>query len=185
MNTPIKILGFAGSLRKDSLNKKLLVAAQKLCTPEATVEIFDLKDIPLYNEDVEAAGVPESVQLFKDHIAAADAVLIATPEYNHSMPAVTKNALDWASRSPNNVFNEKPVAVMGTSNGITGATRAQQHLIPVLGHLNAFLLHEPEVMVPNGNKKFDVNGNLIDEKTTTKLKELLTALNVWTIRVSK
>ncbi len=185
MENKLKILGFAGSLRDGSLNKKLLHAAQELSPQDAELEIFDLKDIPLFNADIEAKGDPQSVKDFKIKISEADAVLIATPEYNHSIPGVLKNALDWASRSPEKVLNKKPVAMIGTSDGITGATRSQQHLIQVLATINAYTLYKPEVIVPNGDKKFDEQGNLIDDKTKAKIATLLTELIKWTKLVSR
>ncbi len=180
MNNKLKILGFAGSLRKESLNKKLLYAAREICPDDAELEIFDIKDIPLFNADVEAEGDPQSVKDFKNKLRQADAVLIATPEYNHSIPGVLKNALDWASRPPEKVLNKKPVAMMGTSDGMTGATRSQQHMIQVLAAMNAYTLSKPEVIVPNGDKKFDEAGNLTDDKTKSKIITLLTELINWT-----
>ena len=179
VDNKLKILGFAGSLRKDSLNKKLLRAAQSDCPFEAEIEIFDLIEIPLYNGDVEKAGVPQSVQTFKSKISSADAVLIGVPEYNHSIPGVLKNALDWASRPPDLVFKQKPVAMLGTSDGMTGATRSQQHMIQVLATMNAYTLYKPELIVPFGDKKFDEQGNLIDEKTKEKISVLLKELINW------
>ena len=136
MNGKISILGFSGSLRKGSYNKALLRAAAELAPGEANIEIFDLEGIPPYNQDIEAS-MPEKVGEFKAKIKAADALIIATPEYNFSIPGVLKNALDCASRPPaENPFKGKPVAIMGASNGMIGTARAQYHLRQTLVGLN-------------------------------------------------
>src|SRR5208283_5360145 len=128
MSEQISILGFAGSLRKDSLNRALLRAALEFVPPETKLEIFELDGIPLFNQDLESS-VPIKVQDFKNKIKAADALLIVTPEYNYSVPGVLKNAIDWASRPPgDNSFDNKPAAIMSASTGILGGARAQYHL---------------------------------------------------------
>jgi chromate reductase, NAD(P)H dehydrogenase (quinone) len=178
------ILGFAGSLRKGSYNKALLRAAQE-ALPQATgMTVFDLEGIPPFNQDLE--GNPhESVKTFKALIRAADAILIATPEYNYSVPGVLKNAIDWASRPyGDNAFNGKPVALMGASIGMLGTARAQYHLRQSLVFLNMFPLNNPEVMVPFVTDKVDAEGRLTDEKTREKIAELLAALVAWTKRLS-
>lgn len=114
----IHILGIAGSLRKNSYNRSLLAAAESYLPEGATLEIYDLSDIPIFNQDVQEAGYPEAVQLFRDRIAAADVILISTPEYNWSIPGVLKNAIDWASRPPDFPLNGKPVGLMGASSGM-------------------------------------------------------------------
>ncbi len=129
MSRPVRVLGFAGSLRKGSYNRALLRAAGQLAPEEMSLEVFDLSPIPLYNADIEAAGVPEPVHEFKERIAAADALLIVTPEYLYSVPGVLKNALDWASRLPkDSPLNRKPVAITG-AGGLFGTVRAQGHLL--------------------------------------------------------
>ena len=128
MNRQIMILGFAGSLRKGSYNKAILRAALELSPEDAKNEIFDLEGIPPYNMDLENR-MPERVKEFKAKIRAADAILIATPEHNYSVPGVLKNAIDWASRPyGDNSFEGKPVGIMSASTGMLGGARAQYHL---------------------------------------------------------
>ena len=176
MEKKINILGIAGSLRKQSYNRGLLQAAKELAPPSCNLEIFDLDNIPLYNQDDEAQ-FPQSVTLLKTKIRAADAILIVTPEYNYSIPGVLKNALDWASRPyGDGAWDNKPVAIMGASMGEQGTSRAQYHLRQVFVTLNMHALNKPEVMVNFAQNKFDDKGQLIDPKTRQKIAELLTAL---------
>ena len=179
------ILGFAGSLRKGSYNKGLLRAAAALAPDGAELEIFDIEGIPPFNQDYEKQP-PERVKEFKAKIRAADALLIATPEYNYSMSGVLKNAIDWASRPyGDNAFEDKPVAVMSASIGILGGARAQYHLRQVFVTLDMHALNWPEVMVSYAGKKFDENGNLIDEEAKKRIRELLESLVDWTRRLKK
>ena len=128
METKLKILGFAGSLRAGSYNRALLRAATELLPDDATLEIFDINGIPPFNQDLEM-DMPAKVKEFKSKIRGADAILIATPEYNYSIPGVLKNAIDFASRPyGDNPFNDKPVAIMSASIGMLGGARAQYHL---------------------------------------------------------
>ena len=185
MGTKISILGFAGSLRKGSYNKSLLRAAQEMVPEDATLEVFDLERIPPFNQDLENQP-PEKVKEFKTKIRAADAILIATPEYNYSIPGVLKNAIDNASRPyGDNAFNGKPAAIMGASIGMLGTARAQYHLRQSMVFLNMFPLNQPEVMVPFVQEKIDQNGRLTDQKTREKIKELLEALVLWTKKLKK
>ena len=179
MEKNIKILGFAGSLRKRSFNKMLLRAAAEVLPDRAALEIFDLEGIPPFNQDLE--NTPhEKVKEFKTKIKEADGLLIATPEYNYSVSGVLKNAIDAASRpygtSP---FEGKPVAIMGASIGMLGTARAQYHLRQSMVFLNAFPLNRPEVMVPFAESKFDETGRLKDEKTSEKIRELIAELVLW------
>jgi chromate reductase len=176
MKKKVKILGISGSLRKGSYNGGLLEAAKKLLPANCSLEIFDLSDIPLYNQDKEAK-LPKAVVELKAKVRAADAILIATPEYNYSMPGVLKNALDWGSRPyGDNAWDGKPLAIMGASPGMLGTARAQYHLRQVFVYLNMHALNRPEVMVPAAHEKFDAKGRLTDAKTREKIKELLKAL---------
>src|SRR4030043_544131 len=185
MNTKISILGFAGSLRKGSYNKALLRAALEMIPGDAELEIFDLEGIPLFNQDMENQP-PEKVKEFKVKIRASDAILIATPEYNYSIPGVLKNAIDTASRPyGDNAFDGKPVAIMGASVGILGTARAQYHPRQSLVFLNMYPLNRPEVMVPLAQEKIDQNGRVTDSKTREKIKELLEALVIWTRKLKK
>lgn len=183
MATPIHILGISGSLRKASHNTGLLRAAQGMLPEGITLEIADLSQIPLYNGDLGNEGAPESVQQFKARIAAADALLIATPEYNYSLTGVLKNAIDWASRPPQtSPLNGKPLAITG-AGGRFGTVRAQLHLRQIAVFTNMLPLNKPELMIPMAWEKFDAEGNLTDPQTIEQLKELLEALVVWTRRL--
>jgi chromate reductase len=183
MDKEVHILGFAGSLRKQSYNRSLLSAATEMVPGDATLEVFDLEGIPPFNQDLEQQP-PEKVREFKAKIRAADAILIVTPEYNYSIPGVLKNAIDWASRPyGDNAFNGKPVAVMGASIGMLGTARAQYDLRRSFVFLNMFPLNQPEVMVPFAQDKVDSNGRVTDEKTRKKIRELLESLVAWTRRM--
>lgn len=166
----IHIVAFAGSLRKDSKNRGLLRAAAELLPENASLEILELDGIPLFNQD-EEKPTPLAVEAFRQRVAAADALLIATPEYNHSIPGVLKNALDWGSRSPN-VFDGKPLAILG-AGGQFGTTRAQYHLRQVATALNMFAINVPQVLVFRAWEKFDTQGNLQDDETRKLVAELL------------
>src|SRR4051794_29120514 len=161
----IRVLGFSGSLRKGSFNTAALHAAAELAPAGMTVEVFDLAPIPLYNEDVYAKGFPPPVEDFRTRIRAADALLVATPEYNYSIPGVLKNAIDWVSRPPDQPFDGKPIAIMGASPAFTGSARAQYHLRQVFVYLNGLILNRPEVMITAAHTKVDAAGRLTDDKT--------------------
>jgi chromate reductase len=183
MEKIVNILGFAGSLRKDSYNRSLLRAALELVPKDAKLEVFDLDGIPPFNQDLENQP-SEKVKEFKAKIRAADAILIATPEYNYSIPGVLKNAIDCASRPyGDNAFEHKPVAIMGASMGMGGSARAQYHLRQCFVFLTCFALNQPEVMVPFAQEKIDKEGKLTDQKTREKIKELLESLVAWTKRL--
>ena len=185
MDKLITILGFAGSLRKNSYNKALLRVAMELAPKNAKLEIFDLKGIPPFNQDLESR-MPQKVKEFKAKIRAADALLIATPEHNYSVPGVLKNAIDWASRPPgDNSFEGKPVAIMSASPGMLGGARAQYHLRQVLVSLNMHAINRPEVIVASVEEKIDENGDLTDEKTRKRIRQLLESLVDWTKRLKK
>jgi chromate reductase len=174
---PVRILGIAGSLRHDSYNKLLLQAAAKLLPFSTQLEIFDLDKIPLYNQDLEALGLPEAVKEFKKKIEDADAILISTPEYNHSYPGVLKNAIDWASRPyGHNSFDGKPTAVISASPAQFGGISAQDHLKQVLLALNTRLVAQPAVIVTAADQKFDQEGNLLDTNTEQFIKQLISNL---------
>jgi chromate reductase len=186
MSYLVHVLGFSGSLRRGSYNTALLRAAAELAPDGMVLETFDLAPIPLYNEDIRTEdGFPEVVAAFRARIAAADALLIVTPEYNHSIPGVLKNALDWASRPPDRPLNEKPAAIMGASTSAGGTTRAQEHLRQVLAFLNVHPLNKPEVLVARANEKFDAEGRLVDETTRQAVAQLLENLLTWTRTVGK
>jgi chromate reductase len=179
----VKILGFAGSLRKGSFNKALLHVAVELAPENAEIEIFDLEGIPLFNQDFER-NPPEKVRDFKSRIKAADAILIASPEYNYSVSGVLKNAIDWASRPyDDNAFEDKPVAVMSASIGMLGGARAQYHLRQTFVTLGMYPINYPEVMVAYAREKIDENGKVKDKQTIEMIQQLVEALVVWTERL--
>ena len=181
----MRIVGIAGSLRKASYNRSLLRAAQGLAPAGMTIEIADLDDIPLYNADVEALGDPPAVAALKAAITAADGVLMATPEYNHGVPAVMKNAVDWCSRPPRTAcLNAKPVAIMGASPGMVGSARGQVELRAAFTFTNSYCMPQPEVIVAKAHEKFDAEGRLIDEGTSTFLAAYLVAFEAWVKRLT-
>jgi chromate reductase len=180
MEQPVKILGFVGSLRKGSYNKALMRAAVELVPEDAKIEVFDLEGIPLLNQDLENQP-PQIVRDFKAKIRSADALLIASPEYNYSVPGVLKNAIDWASRPyGDNAFEGKPVAIMSASIGSLGGARAQYHLRQSFVFLDMYPLNRPEVMMPFAEDNVDAEGNVTNEKTKQLIRELLEALVHWT-----
>ena len=182
-NRPLRVLGISGSLRKGSFNTAVLRAAVELAPDGMTIETASLRDLPLYDEDVRVAGLPAAVQTLREQIAAADALLIVTPEYNYSIPGVLKNAIDWASRPPNQPFADKPLAIMGASGGPSGTLRAQYHLRQIAVFLDMHPLNKPEVFVRSAQERFDSSGKLTDEATRKVIGEQLLALAVWTRRL--
>jgi len=177
----LKVLGISGSLRKGSFNTMALRAAQGLAPAGMTIETAEVGNLPLYNDDIRAAGYPPVVQAFRDKIAAADALLFVTPEYNYSISGVLKNAIDWGSRPPSQPFDGKPVAIMGASGGVLGTARAQYHLRQMCVFLNMLPVNKPEVMIGQAQTRFDAAGNLTDETTRGLVKQLLESLRDWTL----
>ncbi len=178
------ILGFAGSLRKDSYNKAILRAALELVPEDVELEIFDLEGIPPYNQDLDLQP-PAKIRDFKAKIKAADGILVATPEYNYSMPGVLKNAIDWASRPyEDNAFDGKPVAVMGASIGMIGSARAQYHFRQSCIFLNAHPMNGPEVMVPYARDRIK-DGKVTDQMTRDLIRQLVEGLVKWAIRLQR
>ena len=173
----MRILGIAGSLREGSYNRALLRAARELLPEGVELVEHDLHGLPFYDGDVEAAGDPESVVALKEAIRAADALLIATPEYNRGVPGGLKNAIDWASRPPlASPLAGKPVGLMGASTGRGGTAKAQQQLRDALEFPRAFVLDEPRVLVPEAFMSFDEHGELSDESVRAEIAELLDTL---------
>jgi chromate reductase len=183
MNEPIRILGVAGSLRRESYNRAALRAATGLVPEGATLETFALDGIPGFNQD-EEQNPPAKVTELKNKILAADAILIVTPEYNYSIPGVLKNAIDWASRPyGDSAWNGKPAAIMGASVGTIGTARAQYHLRQMMVYLNMYPINQPEVMIGNASERFDAEGNLTDQPTKDFIRQLLQNLVDWTRRI--
>jgi chromate reductase len=180
MNTPIHVLGISGSLRHGSWNTGLLNAASELLPEGMSLEIADLADIPLYNQDHDGPNASNAVRQFRGQIRAADALLIATPEYNASIPGVLKNALDWASRPiTDSALSGKPLAMMG-AGGVSGTNRAQLALRTISGALNVLPLNRPQVQITRSWEKFDAEGQLTDEQSRQEIRALLEALAAWT-----
>jgi chromate reductase len=180
----IKVLGFAGSLRQGSYNKALLRSAADLVPDDMQLEISDLEGIPPFNQDTEQ-NMPNKVREFKTKIREADGILIATPEYNFSVPGVLKNAIDWASRPyGDNPFDGKPVAIMSASPGMLGGANAQFHLRQTCVFLNMYPINKPLVIVTFAQDKFDTNGKLVDDNTKKFLRQLLENLANWTRKLS-
>lgn len=179
----MKFLGISGSLRAASFNTAALRAAIELAPQGVTIEIADIKAIPIYNDDVREAGMPTSVTALQAAITAADAVLIATPEYNYSVPGVLKNAIDWISKTTPQPFQNKPVGIIGASPGAIGTARAQHDLRKSFVFLDAHVLNRPEVMIGAAHTRFDAEGRLTDEATRKFLATMLVALRDWTLRL--
>lgn len=177
----IAICGIAGSLRKGSYNRALLRAARELAPEDMEIEIFDrVSQIPLFDQDVEDRGDPEAVTALKRAIADADGLLLVTPEYNHGVPGVMKNVVDWASRPPRkSSMDGKPTGIMGATPGMTGTARAQSMLRQSLVFTNSPALLQPEVLVARAREKFDEEGRLTDERTREFLTRYLTTLREW------
>jgi chromate reductase len=179
----IAVLGICGSLRKGSYNAAALRAAAVVAPADISFSLAGLAGIPLYDEDVRSAGTPDAVSELASAVGAADAVLIATPEYNYSIPGVLKNAIDWLSRLDPQPFAGKPVAIMGASMGRLGTARAQYHLRQVFVFLDAMVLNRPEVMIAAAHTLVDDSGTLTDETTRKFIADQLAALTAYTRRV--
>ncbi|MCW2241284.1 NADPH-dependent FMN reductase [Azospirillum canadense] len=179
----VNVLGISGSLRQGSYNTALLRAAKELAPQGMTIEEFDLAPIPFYNDDVRLQGYPPSVEDLRTRIRQADALLFVTPEYNRSVPGVLKNAIDWASRAPDQPFDDKPVAIMGASMSALGTAFANHHLRQILVYLNAHMLNGPEVLVGGAASKFDAQGRLTDEATRDFVRNHLIGLKRLTLRL--
>lgn len=177
--TPIHVLGMAGSLREASYNRALLRAAISVAPEAMQIDVFDLIDLPLYNGDVEAQGDPEAVAALKAAIHSADAVLIVTPEYNQGLPAVTKNAIDWASRPPRpQAWDGKPVVIMGATPGRLGTVSAQRSLRETLAAVNARVMPQSRILVAGAGTVFQ-DGELVDEPTRERLALFMQQAAEW------
>lgn len=183
MSQPVKILGIAGSLRKQSFNRAALRAAQALVPEDAVLTTFELDDIPVFNQDQEME-LPAPVARMKQAIREADAILFVTPEYNYSIPGVLKNAIDWGSRPyGESAWSGKPAAIMGASPGLFGSARAQYHLRQVLVGLGMPTVNQPEIMIGTASERFDANGMLTDDKTRVLIGKLLKSLVTLTLQL--
>lgn len=172
----MKIIALSGALRRASYNTALLRAAAALAPEGVDIELRTLHGIPLYDGDVEAQGIPEAVTTLREAIRAADALLIATPEYNHSIPGVLKNGLDWLSRPPAEgarLFSGKPTGVIGASPGGFGTVRSQGALLHVLHAFGSDLWMAGELLVSRAGMVFDAEGNLVDDKVRGQLQQFV------------
>lgn len=182
MSQKIKVVGIPGSLRDDSYNRALLEAARDI-SDDVEVTIVDIDDIPLFDSDLEAGGDPAAVVHFKRAIYEADAVLIATPEYQHGVPGPLKNALDWASRPPGEApLTGKPTAIMGATTGNYGTARAQEQLRQTLIYNDCPMVKVPEVLVSEAQDKVNDDGEFVDEPTLRFVGELVVALRDLTLQ---
>jgi len=183
------IIGIAGSLRQGSYNAALLRAAAELAPAGCRVEIASIRDIPLYDADLEAQhGIPAAVTALKDRIAAADGLLLITPEYNHSIPGVFKNAIDWLSRPPadiGRVFGNRPVGMIGATPGRMGTIFAQTAWLPVLQTLGVRPFFAKSLYVSGAGKLFDAAGNLTDNELRERLRAYVAALVAFVMQGGK
>jgi chromate reductase len=183
MSDVIKVLAIPGSLRRASFNRMALAAAAELAPEGMVIETCEIRGLPFYDGDVEAAGMPDVVEAFREKVRAADALLLVTPEYNASISAVLKNAIDWASRPPHQPVDGKPIAILSASPGALGGVRAQLHLRQILGNINGLVVVQPQVLIGNAGQRFDAEGKLTDEPTRDFVRNLMTALKTWTIKL--
>jgi chromate reductase len=179
-NPPYRVIGFAGSLRRASYNRGLLRAAVELAPEQLQIQLHEISEIPLYNQDVEDVQVPAAVVALRETVRGADALLIATPEYNHGVPGVLKNTIDWLSRPPrSSALDGKPVGLIGASPGMTGTARSQSQLRQAFVFTNSYAMPQPEVLVGRASEKFDEQGRLVDEATRKFLRRFLEQFVVW------
>ena len=175
----VDVIGVSGSLRQGSYNTALLNAAQELAPAGMDIVTSQIDAVPVYNADVQTQGFPESVLALAEAIRSADGVLIATPEYNYSIPGGLKNAIDWLSRIDDQPFAQKPIALMGASMGAQGTSRAQYHLRQVFVFLDARVMNRPEVFVGAAHTKIDDSAALVDQDTRQFLAGYLEAFRAW------
>ncbi|MDO8610210.1 MAG: NAD(P)H-dependent oxidoreductase [bacterium] len=184
MDNNFKIIGICGSLRKGSYNRIALEYVKKNIPENVDFEIIEIGNLPFFNQDIEL-NPPELVIQFREKIKNAQALIIASPEYNYSISSVLKNALEWGSRPyANSVLQRKPVAIMGVSTGMMGTVRAQFQLRQILVQINMLPLNRPEVFITFAKTKFDENGNIVDIHTQEKIKELTLALIDWSKKIT-
>lgn len=184
----VRVLAVCGSLRKGSFNRALLDASLEIAKEanlQIDFEVGEWRDFPVFDADLLEKGYPASVQKFRDQIAAADAVLFVSPEYNYSVPGGLKNAIDWASRAPAQPFNDKPYSVMGASGGMSGTMRMQYHLRQIAVFLNMHPLNGPEVFVRNAKDEFTADLKLKNAATKDVVLKHLRALEEWTRMIKR
>ena len=188
MTNPLRIVAFAGSLRKESINRLLLMSVISIAPKDLAISELDIQNIPLFNQDVEDKDPPQSVIRFKKSIESADGLLIVTPEYNWGIPAVTKNLIDWASRMntvPGNVLLNKPVSIMSMAGGVTSVgALARRQLRDVIVYPRAIPMPSGDVGLSGGLSNFDENGNLVNEAAKEAVSQNLTAFANWIKRLA-
>jgi chromate reductase len=181
----VRIFGISGGGRKQSYNTALLQAANGVLPENASLEVFDVTKFPLYHQDIEG-NPPEMVREFKKKIRDADAILFSTPEFNYSIPAILKNAIEWGNRPPSDrSWDGKPAAIMSASTGLRGGVRAQTQLRTIMVDLNMYPINRPLLLVANAHEKFDASLKLTDGETIETLRTMLASLVNWTIRLRK
>jgi chromate reductase len=181
----MNVLGISGSLRSGSFNTAALRAAIEVAPSGMSIAIAEIGDLPLYNDDVRLEGYPAAARRLREQIRQADALLIATPEYNYSVSGVLKNAIDWASRPPDQPLAGKPVAILGASTGRFGSARAQYHLRQICVFVDMKPVNRPEVMISLAPERFDAELRLTDETSRRLVADLLVSLQQWTRQLRK
>ena len=180
--TPLKIVALSGSLRAQSFNTMAVAAAGSLLPEGMTLEILDYSDVPLFNGDVQAKGQPECIERLRSRIAAADGLLIASPEYNFSVAGVLKNAIDWLSKAtPQQPFKNKPTAILSATTGPLGGARSQYDLRKIMASVEAIVMPKPEIFIGNAATRFQ-DGKLVDEATAKLLQGQMLAFRDWMLR---
>jgi len=179
----VKILGIAGSVRQGSYNVGALRAARDLLPEHTSLDIAEIKDIPLFSEEANRGGFPPEVVRFREKIAAADAILFATPEYIFSVTARLKNALEWAYIPPNLPFSGKACAIMGATVSKLGCMRGQYQLRQICTGLNTYAVNAPFVDISDAKSKFDAEGNLLDDGARELIRQLVVELRTLTLRL--
>lgn len=179
MTVSLDIVGLCGSLRKGSLNRAALRLAGELMPPSMKLDIVDWRDVPVFDGDVLAQGLPPLVATLRERLRRADGILIATPEYNFSVPGGLKNFIDWVSRGDDHPWTGKPVAMLSASGGPLGGARMQYDLRKVMLYLNAAPLVKPEVFIGMAPSKFDAEGGCTDETTKKFVGDQMAAFERW------
>lgn len=181
---PVHIVGIAGSLRQGSINRAVLRAAARVAPAGAVVEPFEIRDIPVYDEDVRRAGQPPGVAALWNAVRAADGVLFVTPEYNQGLPGVMKNVIDWLSRPPaESPWDGKPAGLIGATDGPWGTLRAQQQLRLALAAVGALPIARPVLALAHADKLLGPDGEVADATTLERLAAYVSALEAWIRRL--
>ncbi|MGJ7542473.1 NADPH-dependent FMN reductase [Variovorax sp. LT1R16] len=178
-NQTLDVVGLCGSLRSASINRMALQLASECMPAHMALEIVDWREIPPFDADLLAEGMPPAVLALRERLRSADALVIATPEYNFSIPGMLKNALDWISRGDDQPLRRKPVAILSAAPGAVGGARVQYDLRKVLLFMDAMVLAKPEIFIPHATSKFDAHGHCIDEATRAFVGKQMDALVAW------